>query len=110
VSLTGCERWVRPTLRSHAHPIRAGLGQIDAEVLQKRLGIEGFILLHRALHRLLLDALNPGTVQVACEVVDVGPNLPGDAAEVTYLTASSQETSRADLVVAADGINSRIRA
>jgi 2-polyprenyl-6-methoxyphenol hydroxylase-like FAD-dependent oxidoreductase len=50
------------------------LARLDAEVLQRRLGIEGFILLHRAeLHGLLREAVSPGTVRTGCEVVAVEP-------------------------------------
>ncbi|QEO08872.1 FAD-dependent monooxygenase [Protaetiibacter larvae] len=59
-------------------------------------------IVHRAeLHRILLEALEPGTLRLGVEVLEVSP----DGAELR--TADGSE--RFDLVVAADGIRSRVR-
>ncbi|NYE38119.1 2-polyprenyl-6-methoxyphenol hydroxylase-like FAD-dependent oxidoreductase [Nocardioides cavernae] len=61
-------------------------------------------ILHRAdLQQVLLDALAPGTARFGADVTEALPS-----GEVT--TAAGASSERFDLVVAADGIRSRIRA
>ena len=63
-------------------------------------------VVHRAdLHRILLAALTPGTVRCGAEVGAVF-----DGGTALTLTSDPQRVERFDLIVAADGIRSRVRA
>jgi 2-polyprenyl-6-methoxyphenol hydroxylase-like FAD-dependent oxidoreductase len=79
------------------------LARVDGDIMGDLLGTTA-VGIHRAtLHRILLDALPPGTVHSGATVT--GATADGT---VTYLSGGEQ-TRRADLVVGADGINSAVR-
>ncbi|GID62254.1 monooxygenase [Actinoplanes cyaneus] len=80
------------------------LARIPADELSRALGTSA-IGVHRAeLHRILLDALPAGTVRTGARVTAVT-----EEGEVTYESPAGPVRTRADLVVAADGIHSAIR-
>lgn len=84
------------------------VAHIPAEGIERRYGAP-FYALHRAeLHRLLMDELDRGTLRTGhrAEGITSGPN----SATVTLSTPSGTVSERSDLVVAADGVNSRLRA
>ncbi len=69
---------------------------------------ETVAVVHRAdLHRILLDALPPGTVHTGRAAQRVSPD--GRTIEFDGVTETSGSTHTFDVVVAADGIRSRIR-
>jgi 2-polyprenyl-6-methoxyphenol hydroxylase-like FAD-dependent oxidoreductase len=75
--------------------------------IERRFG-DPFIALHRAeLHRILLDSLDGVALHTDHRVVDIVAGV--DGAAVTFDTPTGQRTARADLVVAADGVHSRLR-
>jgi 2-polyprenyl-6-methoxyphenol hydroxylase-like FAD-dependent oxidoreductase len=77
------------------------LARIDGDIMADLLGTSA-VGIHRAtLHRILLDALPPGTVRTGAAVTGV-------TADGTVTVGD--DTLRADLVVGADGINSAVRA
>ena len=67
------------------------------------------VLLRRELHRILREAIPGGRIRLGSRAVDV-TTMPGGRARVLYLEGSQPFTARADLVVAADGARSRVRA
>lgn len=69
------------------------LSRMDGAALERRLGTPVVGVLRADLHRVLREALPAGRVRTGVEVTDVG-GAGGDA----------------DLVVAADGVDSRLRA
>ncbi len=103
-------------LRAHgkahgAAGLRASSGRwlmrTDVQELQRRFGQPAFAL-HRAdLHRMLADAVPATTLHTAHQVTSVAQG--HDRATVTYHGPKGQGTASADLVVAADGIHSRLR-
>jgi 2-polyprenyl-6-methoxyphenol hydroxylase-like FAD-dependent oxidoreductase len=91
--------------------IRLDSGQRVAHLpgsdIERRFG-DPFIALHRAeLHRILLDSLDDVALHTDHGAVDVVPG--PDGASVTFQTPTGQRTAHADLVVAADGVHSRLR-
>lgn len=82
----------------------AGLPGPDIE---SRFG-DPFIALHRAeMHQILLDSLDTVDLHTDHQAVDVATD--AEAATVTFDTTAGQVTASADLVVAADGVHSRLR-
>ena len=78
-----------------------------AEELEERSGVPTFAL-HRAdLHRMLADAAGGASLRTTHQVTSV--ELGHDQATVTYHGPGGPGTGSADLVVAADGIHSRLR-
>lgn len=78
------------------------LMRLPAELTSRSL-----VLGRAELHRLLLDAVPPGAVHTGSTVVDVAP----DAGRLSVDTPHGPLTDEQfDLVVGADGLNSRIRA
>lgn len=75
--------------------------------LPAELTSRSLVLGRAELHRLLLDAVPPGAVHTGSTVVDVAP----DAGRLSVDTPHGPLTDeQVDLVVGADGLNSRIRA
>ncbi|PUB26282.1 2-polyprenyl-6-methoxyphenol hydroxylase-like FAD-dependent oxidoreductase [Promicromonospora sp. AC04] len=99
-------------LRQEALEIRlrrgARVGRLPASGLEHRYGAS-FYALHRAeLHGLLMDGLDRDILHTGHRAEAIGGG-PG-AATVTLRTAHGTTTETADLVVAADGVGSRLRA
>jgi 2-polyprenyl-6-methoxyphenol hydroxylase-like FAD-dependent oxidoreductase len=99
-------------VRQAAMEIRLRSGRRVAHLpgadIERRFG-DPFIALHRAeLHRILLDALDGVALHTDHRAVDITPG--ADGASVTFETPTGQHTARADLVIAADGVQSRLRA
>ncbi|MFH5821576.1 FAD-dependent oxidoreductase [Georgenia sp. AZ-5] len=83
------------------------IARVDGAYLARTVGT-AIIGIHReSLHRLLREALPPGAVVPGARVTDV---VPGPPASVTYRLDGATRTVGADLVVAADGIRSFVRA
>lgn len=83
------------------------LSRWDAAAVQRLLGAP-MVNLHRAeLHRMLLAPLPPGSVRTGVHVTGITAPAAGDQLRVH---AASARIDDADLVVAADGIESRLRA
>jgi 2-polyprenyl-6-methoxyphenol hydroxylase-like FAD-dependent oxidoreductase len=83
------------------------LMRLQAEQVTARFG-EPLYALHRAdLHRLLLDSLDTVTVHTGHRATAVTSDRNG--ARVTLATSPGPLTADADLVVAADGVHSRLR-
>ena len=102
----------RRGMRQEGLEIRARSGRrvtgIDAEAIERRFGAP-FITLHRAeLHSLLLDALDNVALHTGHRAIDVTDT--GDGASLTFDGPDGVVERSADLVVAADGVHSRIRA
>ncbi len=101
-----------PAVRSRGTPDTPGglrtssgrwLSRVDAADMTRLLGTTA-LGIHRAeLHRVLCEALPPGALRTASEVVDVDP----DAGAVDVRGSTPL---RADLVVGADGLRSVLRA
>ncbi|MFE0021556.1 FAD-dependent monooxygenase [Amycolatopsis sp. NPDC059021] len=70
-------------------------------------GLRASIVLRPQLLRVLAGALAPGAIRTGAEVVDVVTE--GGRALVKYLRTAGAEEVPADLVVAADGVNSTVR-
>ena len=81
---------------------------LPGAAIRRRYG-EPFVALHRAeLHDILLSSLDPAILHTGHSAVRV--HTDDDAASVTFDTAQGPHTATADLVVAADGVRSRLRA
>ncbi|MEV5755147.1 FAD-dependent oxidoreductase [Actinoallomurus sp. NPDC052308] len=78
----------------------------DPRFLRER-GLTLLILPRPDLHRVLREALPPGALRTGADAVQVD-DLP-DGAAVRYRGENGEEVVAGDLVVAADGTNSRIR-
>ncbi|MFD9944819.1 FAD-dependent monooxygenase [Nonomuraea sp. NPDC059023] len=86
----------------------ARVGHIPAEGVERRYGAP-FYALHRAeLHRLLLAGLQPGTLRVGRRAEKVTTD--AGQATVVLRALDGVVAESADLVVAADGVNSALRA
>ena len=84
------------------------LARLPAADIERRFG-DPIIALHRAdLHRVLVDSLDG--VAVHTDHRAVGVEAGSDGASVTFETPSGRRTAHADLVVAADGVHSGMRA
>lgn len=82
------------------------LSQLDGAVLEARYGAP-FFALHRAdLHHVLARRLHPETLHTGHRATTIDPA----TATVTFQTADGSVSETADLVVAADGVNSALRA
>ncbi|MGQ5261555.1 FAD-dependent oxidoreductase [Micromonospora sp. ZYX-F-536] len=84
------------------------LSRMDAAEMIRQLGTSALGVHRTTLHRILREALPASSLRTSAEVehVDSGP----DRAEVHYRGPAGQQTLAADLVVAADGLRSRLRA
>jgi 2-polyprenyl-6-methoxyphenol hydroxylase-like FAD-dependent oxidoreductase len=83
------------------------VARIPADGIERRYGA-GFYAVHRAeLHRLLLERLLPDTLRTdhRAERVTAGT----DKATVTLRTPDGMVSASADLLIAADGVHSRLR-
>lgn len=77
------------------------------EELKERFGVPAFAL-HRAdLHHMLTDAISAATLRTGHRATSVSNE--GDKAAVSFDGPDGPGKTRADLVVAADGIHSRLR-
>ena len=74
------------------------------EAAERHFGAPQLDFFRPDLHRVLVDALTPGVLRLGVRIEQVEQ----DEAGVTLITASGDRV-RADAVVAADGINSRLR-
>jgi 2-polyprenyl-6-methoxyphenol hydroxylase-like FAD-dependent oxidoreductase len=82
--------------------------RIPAEGIERRYGA-AFYALHRAeLHRVLMTGLDSSALHTGHRAV--GVTTAADGATVTFDTPQGQVTETADLVVAADGVGSGLRA
>lgn len=84
------------------------LSHMDAEAGARILGSPVYSFLRSDLHRALRSALPEGCLITGATVQDVTSK--SDSAEVRFSTATSQQSETVDLVVAADGVHSRLRA
>lgn len=84
------------------------LSHMDAEAGARILGSPVYSFLRSDLHRALRSALPHGCLVTGATVHEVTSK--PDSAEVHFSTAVSQESEAVDLVVAADGVHSRLRA
>ncbi|MFF5129367.1 FAD-dependent monooxygenase [Streptomyces syringium] len=105
---------VGATVRAAARPQYTGatrtprgrcLARMDGTALERALGTPIVGIPRAVLHRLLRDALPPESVVVGAEAVSVDRSVP----EQPRVRLESAELD-ADLVVGADGVNSRLRA
>lgn len=84
------------------------VARIPAAGIERRYGAP-FYALHRAeMHRLLMTGLDPSVLHTGRRATDV--TTAADTATVTFDTAHGLVTETADLVVAADGVGSGLRA
>ena len=66
--------------------------------------------IHRAtLHQVLESALPGDVLRTGAEVFEVSPGTADELAEVRWVEAGREQVTEAELVVAADGLNSRTR-
>ncbi|MEW2581371.1 FAD-dependent monooxygenase [Streptomyces syringium] len=105
---------VGATVRAAARPQYTGatrtprgrcLARMDGTALERALGTPIVGIPRAVLHRLLRDALPPESLVVGAEAVSVDRSVP----EQPRVRLESAELD-ADLVVGADGVNSRLRA
>ncbi|MFE2409501.1 FAD-dependent monooxygenase [Kitasatospora sp. NPDC059408] len=80
------------------------LALMDGAALERELGTPIVGIPRADLHRILRAAIPPNDLVIGSEVTDVA-TAPGSRVRVTY----GETTLEADLVVAADGINSKLR-
>ncbi|MEU2607406.1 FAD-dependent monooxygenase [Streptomyces albus] len=81
------------------------LARMDGAVLERELGTPIVGITRAELHRLLRSALPEGALAIGAEAVSAGPAGAG-----RVRVALREGALDADLVVAADGVNSRLRA
>ncbi|WP_423465023.1 FAD-dependent monooxygenase [Promicromonospora sp. MS192] len=97
--------------RAYPGTLRDGAGralvQVSAEEIAARLGTVAVALHRPRLQQALLDGLGDVSVTYGAVAVDVDP---GDMARPAVVTLADGATLSADLVVAADGVRSRLRA
>ncbi|WP_326770289.1 FAD-dependent monooxygenase [Streptomyces sp. NBC_01591] len=80
------------------------LARMDGAALERELGTPIVGIPRATLHRLLREALPPGSLVIGAEVTSV------DRSDASRVRLTAGDTLRdADLVVAADGISSRLR-
>jgi 2-polyprenyl-6-methoxyphenol hydroxylase-like FAD-dependent oxidoreductase len=109
----GLDRALRDTgVRQVGMEIRLRSGRRAAYLpgadIERRFG-DPFVALHRAeLHRILLESLDGVALHTDHRAVDVATG--ADSASVTFETPTGRHTAHADLVVAADGVHSPMRA
>jgi 2-polyprenyl-6-methoxyphenol hydroxylase-like FAD-dependent oxidoreductase len=85
------------------------LMRLDSAQLAERFGT-ATLGIHRAtLHRVLQSALPAGVLRSGAEVYEVTAGTAVELAEVRWVETGSAQTASADLVVAADGLDSRTR-
>jgi 2-polyprenyl-6-methoxyphenol hydroxylase-like FAD-dependent oxidoreductase len=80
------------------------LARMDGSALEKAVGAPIMGIPRSALHRLLREALPAGAPVIGSEVTTVGPAAPG-----TVQVGHGTTVTEADLVVAADGVGSKVR-
>ncbi|MBP2327282.1 2-polyprenyl-6-methoxyphenol hydroxylase-like FAD-dependent oxidoreductase [Kibdelosporangium banguiense] len=80
----------------------------DADFVAEH-GLSAIVLLRRDLQDVLLSALTDGCLRTGARVTDVRWDPAGGPACVVYHTDEGTRTIEGDLVVGADGVNSRIR-
>lgn len=81
------------------------LTETDSEALSRKFGVINNFAIHRAdLHRVLVDALQPGTLHINKRCIDLVPQGPA-----TSLKFADETSILADHVIAADGIHSVVR-
>jgi 2-polyprenyl-6-methoxyphenol hydroxylase-like FAD-dependent oxidoreductase len=80
------------------------LARMDGSALEKAVGAPIMGIPRSALHRLLREALPAGAPVIGSEVTTVGPAAPG-----TVQVSHGTTVTEADLVVAADGVGSKVR-
>ncbi|MEV5322199.1 FAD-dependent monooxygenase [Streptomyces sp. NPDC052687] len=106
---------VGAAVRAAAHPQYTGgtrtpkgrlLTRMDGAALERELGTPIVGIPRSVLHRLLREALPPGCLRVGAEATAVDRTGPDGPARVSVPGRELE----ADLVVAADGVNSRLRA
>jgi len=83
------------------------LSRVDGATMTRLLGTPAVGIHRGALHRVLRGALPPAALLTGAEVVDVGPDR---RPAVRYRHGGRELARTADLVVAADGIRSVVRA
>ncbi len=83
------------------------LSRVDGPELTRRLGTPALGIHRATLHRVLVEALPAGTVRTGADVVDV---VARPSPRVVVDERGERATLGADLVVAADGVHSRVRA
>jgi 2-polyprenyl-6-methoxyphenol hydroxylase-like FAD-dependent oxidoreductase len=98
-------------LRQTGMEIRLASGRrvahLPATDIEARFG-DPFLALHRAeLHRILLDSLDKVALHTAHRATGISAGT--DSASVTFDTPAGPLTATADLMVAADGVHSRLR-
>ncbi|MER6977844.1 FAD-dependent monooxygenase [Streptomyces carpinensis] len=87
------------------------LARMDGSALERALGTPIVGIPRAELHRVLRAALPPGCLRIGTEVASVAQAGPGPLrVSVVGSTPDDAETLDADLVVAADGVNSGLRA
>ncbi|MGK5742179.1 FAD-dependent oxidoreductase [Micromonospora sp. URMC 103] len=87
-------------------PTGRWISRVDGAAMTRMLGTTA-VGIHRAtLHEILCEALPADCLLTGAEVVDV---VPGPPPRVTYRHDGRETSAEPDLVVAADGINSRVR-
>ncbi|WP_155373680.1 FAD-dependent monooxygenase [Catellatospora vulcania] len=89
------------------------ISRIDAEAMTRLLGTAALGIHRATLHEILRAALPAGTILTGAQVTGLGPQARGDeptGRQVVYQHAGKTVTVRAALIVAADGIDSAVRA
>ena len=95
----------RPQYTGGTRTPRGGrLAGMDGAALERALGTPIVGIPRATLHRLLRDALPPGSLVIGAEVTTVDRSTPG-----RVRVPLGETVLDADLVVAADGVNSRLR-
>lgn len=77
------------------------------ETLAQRFGVPSFALHRSELHRMLTDAVEAASLRTGHEVTSVDQT--GDEVTVTFQGPGGSGQESADLVIAADGVHSRVR-
>jgi 2-polyprenyl-6-methoxyphenol hydroxylase-like FAD-dependent oxidoreductase len=84
------------------------IAHLPGAEIERRFG-DPFVALHRAeLHRILVDSLRGVTLHTGHRATHIVSG--DDDASVTFETSTGQHIAKADLVVAADGVHSELRA
>lgn len=85
------------------------LWRFDAATVADQLGSSSLGIHRATLARILADALPAGVLTCGADVIEVTPGSEQEQARVACLTGAGRVELPADLVVAADGIHSRVR-
>lgn len=89
------------------------ISRIDADAMTRLLGTAALGIHRATLHEILRAALPAATIVTGAQVTSLGPQDGGDdptGGEVVFQQAGKTVTRQAALVVAADGIDSAVRA